>query len=263
MDWRDDWDRAYANGAFIPGAEAMPARWAADSAAFRATARMETLAYGPGPREAMDVFLPEGAPLGVLMVIHGGYWLAFGREDWSYLAAGAVARGWACVLPSYPLAPGATIPEMTGCIARALRLAQERLAGPVVVAGHSAGGHLAARMGNPDLAPDVAARVARVVPVSPLADLAPLMRTAMSDKLHLDAATCAAESPARHPLRPGCAAHVWVGADERPSFLWQARLLAEEWACPWTPEPGLNHFTVIDGLARPDSPLTRACLDGL
>jgi arylformamidase len=63
-------------------------------------------------------------------------------------------------------------------------------------------------------------------------------------------------------LRTGCSAHVWVGAQERPAFLWQARLLSEEWACPWTPEPGRHHFDVIDRLSRADSPLMAAILDG-
>lgn len=263
MDWRDDWDRAYANGAFIPGADGFVPRWAAASAAFRATARMASLRHGPGAREETDLFLPPGTPRGLMVFVHGGYWMAFGRQDWSHLAAGALARGWAVAMPSYPLAPEARISAMTASVTAAVRLAMARVAGPVVVTGHSAGGHLSARMGNPDVAPDVAARVLRVVPISPLADLAPLMRTAMNAKLALDAAECAVESPARHPLRPGCQAHVWVGAQERPSFLWQARLLSEEWACPWTPEPGRHHFDVIDSLTDPASPLMSALLDGL
>lgn len=260
MDWRDDWDRAYANGAFIAGAEAFPPRWAAEATAFRATARMEVLRHGPGEVEETDLFRPAGEPAGLMVFVHGGYWMAFGRRDWSHLAAGALARGWAVAMPSYPLAPGARVAGMTASVAAAVRAVAALVAGPVVVTGHSAGGHLSARMGNPDLAPDVAARVRRVVPISPLADLGPLMRTAMNEKLHLDAAECAAESPARHPLRPGCTAHVWVGAEERPSFLWQARVLSEEWACPWTADPGRHHFDVIDGLTDPASPLMTALL---
>lgn len=263
MDWRDDWDRSYANGAFIPGADGYVPRWAAAAAAFRATARMESLRHGPGAREETDLFLPPGTPRGLMVFVHGGYWMAFGRQDWSHLAAGALARGWAVAMPSYPLAPEARIAEMTASVAAAVREAMTRVSGPVVVTGHSAGGHLSARMGNPDVAPDVAARVLRVVPISPLADLAPLMRTAMNDKLALDAAESAVESPARHPLRSGCQAHVWVGAQERPSFLWQARLLSEEWACPWTADPGRHHFDVIDPLTDPASPLMSALLDGL
>lgn len=262
MEFRSPADRAYANGAFIPGAEAFPPRWAAKASAFRdglgARAQLG-LAYGGGERQRFDLFLPAGAPRGLMVFVHGGYWLAFGRETWSHLAAGALARGWACAVPSYTLAPEARIRQMVQEVAAAVRAASAAVAGPVVVTGHSAGGHLAARMGCADL--DLRG-VVRVVPISPLAELAPLIETEMNDRLRIDAGEAAAESPARRPLRAGVAAHVWVGAQERPAFLWQARLLSEEWACPWTPDPGRHHFDVIDALADPESALVRACLDG-
>jgi acetyl esterase/lipase len=255
-----DMDRAYANGAFIPGAEQFVPRWQAAAAAFRATARADLdRSYGPGARQRFDLFHPAGPAQGLLVFVHGGYWMAFGREDWSHLAAGAVARGWACALPSYTLAPDARLPQITAEIAQAVAVAGEGIAGPVVVAGHSAGGQLAARMGMPG----GPGRVARVVPISPLAELEPLMQTAMNATLRLDAADCAAESPARHAPRPGCGAHVVVGGQERPAFLWQARLLSEAWDCPWTVLAGLHHFDVIDGLCDPASALTRICLDGM
>lgn len=255
-------DLAYANGAFIPGGDTFPARWAADAAAFRAArgarARLD-LPYGPGERNRFDLFLPDGAPRGLMVFVHGGYWLETGRADWSHLASGALARGWACALPSYTLAPQARIGAMVGQVAAAIRAASAMVPGPVVVTGHSAGGHLAARMACADQ--DIP--LARVVPISPLAELSALMDTTMNDDLRLDAAECAAESPARLPLRADVAAHVWVGAQERPAFLWQARVLSENWNCPWTPEAGRHHFDVIDGLTDPQSPLMAACLDGL
>lgn len=260
----DDPDRAYDNGGFIAGAAEYPPRWARAAVAFRQGlgARAECdLPYGDGPRQRADLFLPEGAPRGVLVFFHGGYWKAFGRETWSHLAAGALARGWACAMPSYTLAPEARLAEMTVEAGRAVDMVAARVSGPVVVTGHSAGGHLSARMGCAG-AP-LATRVARVVPISPLADLFPLLGTAMNDVLHIDAAEARAESPARLARAEGAAAHVWVGAMERPAFLWQARLLSEEWGCPWTAVPGRHHFDVIDDLANPGSGLMEACLGGL
>jgi acetyl esterase/lipase len=263
-----DMDLAYANAPFIAGADGYPPRWLADAAAFRAGlgVRAETgLAYGPGARHRFDLFRPEGAARGLMVFVHGGYWLAFAHDQWSHLAAGALARGWAVAIPSYTLAPVARVSAMTVEIGQAVTAAAALVGGPVVVTGHSAGGHLSARMGCADapVPAEVAARIARVVPISPLADLAPLMQTAMNAKLDLDAEEVAAESPAYLARRPGCGAHVWVGGEERPSFLWQARLLAEEWACDWTVAPGRHHFNVIDPLADPASPLTGALLDGL
>lgn len=256
-----DMDREYQNGAFIPGSDALPDLWTQKAATFRASlgprARL-ALPYGPDERHRFDLFLPETAPKGLMVFIHGGYWLATNRDLWSHLAAGAVARGWACALPSYTLAPQARIREITAEVAQAITAASAEIAGPLVVTGHSAGGHLAARMACSDIA---LPRLARVVPISPMSDLEPLMATQMD--LRLDPAEVAAESPALLPRRPEVQAHVWVGGDERPAFLWQARTLSERWACGWTVDAGLHHFNVIDGLERPDSPLLRACLDGL
>ena len=258
-----DMDRAYANGAFIAGAEDYPPRWAKEAAAFRAGlgARAKLgLAYGGGERQRFDLFLPEGVPRGLLVYVHGGYWLAFGRETWSHLAGGALARGWACAMPSYTLAPIARISEITNEIGRAVDAAAAMVPGPVVVTGHSAGGHLAARMGCVD-AP-VTARIARMVPISPVAELEPLMQTVMNEKLGITLPEAAKESPARLALRKGIAAHVWVGGQERPAFLWQARVLSEAWDCDWTVAPGKSHFDVIDDLQDPGSALMEACLGG-
>lgn len=255
-----DWDRAYANGDFIEGAAEYPPKWAAAAAAFRADlgarARLD-LPYGAGPRNRFDLFVPEGPPRGLVVFVHGGYWLAFGRESWSHLAAGPLAHGWAVAMPSYTLAPDARIAQMTSEVSAAIIAAAGMVEGPIVITGHSAGGHLTARMACADapLPPEVAARITRAVPVSPLADLGPLARTAMNEKLHLDEAEIAAESPAYLARRPGTGALVWVGGAERPAFLWQARLLSEEWGCDWHVEPGQHHFSVIEPLADPDSAL--------
>lgn len=258
-----DMDLAYANGAFIAGAETYPPRWEAQAAAFRdslgARARVG-LPYGTGARQQFDLFLPEGTPRGCVTFIHGGYWIAFERSMWSHLAAGVLARGWACAMPSYTLAPQARISEMTAEMVSALGAIAGEIAGPMVVTGHSAGGHLSARMGCADLA---VPGVVRVVPISPLSDLEQIAQTKMQDKLHLDAEEIATESPARVALRQGVQAHVWVGGQERPSFLWQARLLSEAWGCDWTVSPGKHHFDVIDALQDPASGLVEVLVGGL
>ena len=259
-----DLDRAYANGAFIKGADGFVPRWQAAAQAFRtslgARARLD-LAYGPAPRNRFDLFLPEGVPHGVLIFVHGGYWMQFDAKSWSHLAAGALARGWACAMPSYTLAPAARLAEMTREIASAVDAIAAQVSGPIVVTGHSAGGHLAARMGCADVALRV--RPARVVPISALADLAPIMGTEMNATLHLDTAEVDAESPAYLTRHADTSAHVWVGGQERPAFLWQARLLSEDWDCDWSVAAGRHHFDVIDDLEKGDSALMAACLGGL
>lgn len=257
--WPDP-DRDYMNGAFIPGAAEYPHRWAADAAAFRATARGRLdLAYGPAERQRLDLFLPAGDPRGAVVFLHGGYWHLFDKSLWSHLAAGPLARGFAVALPGYTLAPAVRIADITAEIAEACRVVAGLVPGPMAVTGHSAGGHLAARMGCGDLNPPVT----RVLPISPLAELGPLIATGMNATLRIGVEEAATESPARRALRPGISAHVWVGAEERPAFLWQARTLAEAWACPWTVDPERHHFDVIDGLQMAQSALCDCLLSGL
>ncbi len=261
-------DEAYSNAAFIPGGDGYPARWAAEAAAFRAEqgarARL-TVSYGAGARQTYDLFLPEGRPRGLMVFIHGGYWMAFAPRDWSHLAAGAVDRGWACALVGYTLAPEARIATLTGEVARGIAAAAAEVAGPVVVTGHSAGGHLSARMACADapLAAEVASRLRRVVPLSPLGDLRPLRETSMNETLHLDAGEALAESPTLLAKRAGVEVTVWVGGAERPVFIEQAQDLATAWGVPCHIAPRLHHFNLPDDLARADSALIETLLGGL
>ncbi len=257
----DDLTAAYENAAHIPGADAYPPRWAREGGEFRramgAAGRLRRIAPEGAP--GFDLFAPSARPEGLLVFVHGGYWKALSPDDFAWAARGATARGWAVAMARYTLAPAARIAAITRQVAACLEAAAAAVpGGPIVAAGHSAGGHLSARMGCAGVLGAAGARLARVVPISPLGDLAPLMRTQMNEVLRIDAAEAAAESPARLRLRDGASADVWVGGDERPAFLEQARGLAAAWDAPLTVLPGRHHFDVIDGLADPEDALTRA-----
>lgn len=251
-----DMNREYANAAFIPNADEILGRIAAAAQAYWAAPPFaaEDSAYGAHPRQTLRLYRPEGAAKGVLVFIHGGYWLSFSPADWAHLAHGALQRGWAVALPGYILAPEARLSAIRQDLHKALSVIAAKTTGPMVLTGHSAGGQLAARLACAD-AVQADWRLKRVVPISPVGELEPMLANDMNAKLKIDGAEVEAESPARHKLAPGVAAHVWVGHAERPAFLWQARLLAERWDCPWTCAPGHNHFTVIEDLAVPDSAL--------
>lgn len=265
-----DWSAAYSNRDAIPGAADYPQRWAARAAAFRDAlppdrARLD-LAYGAGGREVFDLFLPAGSPRGLFVFVHGGYWLAYSKSDWSHLAAGALARGWAAALPSYPLCPQARIRDIARAAARGVEAAGREVAGPIRLAGHSAGGHLVTRLlcDGPGLDEASLARVEGVVSISGLHDLRPLTFTAMNAQLRLDAEEAAAESPALLSPRRTIATTCWVGADELPEFRRQNALLANIWtglgvSTGCVEAAGRHHFDVIDALEAPDSDLCALC----
>lgn len=267
-----DWDSAYANGANIAGSDRWPAAWAEPAQAFRdalsaeGRARLD-IAYGDGPRNRFDLFLPKAAPRGLVVVIHGGYWLETDKSLWSHLANGAVSSGFAVAMPSYSLCPEIRIGGIVREIGTAIGKAAAMVGGPLMLTGHSAGGHLATRMvtTTTPLAADVARRIRNVVSISGLHDLRPIMYTAMNKELAIDEEEALAESPAL--LRPVDGARItcWAGGGERAEFLRQNALLANIWTglgatTSVVIEPDRHHYSIVDGLADPAHPLTQSLI---
>lgn len=251
-----DWDDAFDNSGYVPNADEIGAAWVTEAAAFRAAHWNSRLdhPYGAGDRESFDLFLPEGSPKGTVVFVHGGYWHMRAKSDWSHFSKGFLAAGWAVAIVGYPLAPAVRIAEITQSIATAVAEVAKTVDGPLRLVGHSAGGHLVSRMMCQGVLTDnLIARAQRVVSVSGVHDLRPLVGTRMNDTLGLTDIEAEAESPAL--LRPSnVPVTFWVGADERPEFLRQNRLAAEAWGLKGADvsavyETGKNHFTVINGLA--------------
>lgn len=266
-----DWTDAYSNMIHIPEGASFPARWNAEAAGFRdrsgARNRLD-IPYGPGARQRMDLFRPEGAPRGLAILVHGGFWMAFDKSVWSHWARGAVAAGWAVIMPTYTLAPEIRVGGVTQEIKQAIMAASALVSGPIRLAGHSAGGHLVTRMicADTGLPAELVGRIESVLTISGLHDLRPLMLTAMNKTLQLDLDEARRESPALCEPLTGIPVTCWVGGDERPEFIRQSRLLANIWtgrglAMTDVIEPGRHHFDICAGLTEPDSPITRAWLD--
>jgi arylformamidase len=269
-----DWDDAYANGPNIPGGERWPGLWIEPAREFRdilaadGRAKLD-LPYGPQPRNRLDLFLPKGKPKGLVVFVHGGYWVRFDNSFWSHLAAGPLAHDHAVAMPSYTLCPENSIAGIVREVGAAVEHAAGMVDGPIRMTGHSAGGHLVTRMVSisSPLSKATIDRVVSTVSISGVHDLRPLMNLTLNAELKLDEAQAIAESPALLRPLPGTRICCWVGAAERAEFLRQNALLANAWtglgaATSVIEEPDRHHFTVIDGLADPDHALTRTLLTG-
>lgn len=252
---------AYDNADFIPGGAEYWDRWQTASERFRAAQTNMSLdtPYGAHPREAFDLFRPAGPSRGLFVFLHGGFWRMGDRKVWSHLAAGPLGAGWTVAVPSYPLCPEVRITEITGSIVKAMLVIGSRSDGRIVIAGHSAGGHLALRLLDPDigLAPNILQRIRAVCAISPLSDLTPLKDMPMNADLRLDPHEARAESP-RHQPPPAADISILVGADERPAFIDQALWMADAWPdAKLSILAGLHHFNIIEALEDPDSGLVR------
>ena len=262
-------------------AEGEVGRWISGTAEARATEGLKVrlgLAYGPAARQRLDVFEapdvpvpPPGRP--VLVFIHGGFWQE-GDIDGAGFAAPVFARaGWLFVSVGYTLAPAASLGQIIGEIRAALTEVRRAVAdwggdpARIVVAGHSAGGHLAACLACgidgslAGLAADDedALQPAGLLLISGVFDLRPIARSIVNDAVRMSADEARAWSPAlRQPLprRPPLPVHVVVGAAEPAEFLRQSRLLAERWrdavALTITVLPDRDHFDVLAAALRPE-----------
>jgi arylformamidase len=261
-----DYEAEYNNRARVPEHPAIIDGWARDAEAFRRDHPPVAVRYGPGERHVIDLFEADGAAAGAATVvfIHGGYWQGLDRARFSHLARGLRAHGVNVALPGYDLCPNVSIGDIIELIRAACRaLARfERL----VVAGHSAGGHLAACMLATDWRSVDPALPDGFVPaayaISGLFDLKPLIPTSLNKALGLTEPDAERWSPLSWPPPAGRRLDAVVGGDESSEFLRQSRVVVERWrgagaATRFEAIPGANHFTVIAPLADPDSPMTR------
>ncbi|MBA4804849.1 MAG: alpha/beta hydrolase [Brevundimonas sp.] len=238
-------------------------RWREAADAARAGRPPETLAYGSGPREVIDLFSAgDDAPVAVFL--HGGYWQALDKDWFSGLAPALLAHGVGLAIPSYDLAPAVRLGRILSQVRAAVDAVRARTGRRPVVFGHSAGGHMAACMLSEGRASAAAA-------ISGVFDLAPLIPTSLNDALRLDEMEAAALSPVHWPVPDGSTPggttlDCLVGAGESSEFLRQSRMMADLWGARGVETrfealPGLNHFTVLDPLFDPDSALVRRIVE--
>jgi arylformamidase len=246
-------------------------RWKKDSAFARSTlAANLDQAYGSEPLQALDVF-PAKDPHGTLVFIHGGYWRSLDKSDFSWLAPTFVAAGIGVVVVNYRLCPQVHIDEIVADVLAAMRWldangTKQRLAtNKVVLAGHSAGGHLVAELfaaadrmrGLP------AQNIAGGVALSGIFDLKPLLYFSGNADFDLDMVTAGLLSPTNRRPNLECPLHLGVGGEESGEFRRQSELLAKAWpGVALAPQvlPGLHHFSIVDALAERGQPLHDAVL---
>ncbi len=262
-------EREYNLRAAFPDHPQWFARWAADSEAARARLQGSlNLRYGSGPRQTIDLF-PAEHPRAAFLFIHGGYWRALDKRDHAFVAPPLVAQGIGVAVINYDLCPDVSIARIVDeCREGVAWLRREGTrhgvpAERLVVAGHSAGGHLAAML----VATDGSARgsppgLLGAVAISGVFDLEPLVQVSFNADLKLDPVRARAVSPIH--LRPRSPVPVLVaaGADETSEFIRQSWLLWERW-----PEchshgrrgplfvPERHHFSVVSELGDPASEL--------
>jgi arylformamidase len=256
-----DYEVEYNNRARVPEHPALIAGWAKDAAAYRDQHAPQSLSYGSGSRNSIDVFHGGDGP--IVVFIHGGYWQALDGSFFSHCARGLNTQGVSVAIPSYDLCPSVTVDD----IITQMRAVCCELAKPgrsLVISGHSAGGHLAACMLATDwpqfdssLPRDL---VVAAYAISGLFDLVPLVGTSINKALRLDQATASAASPLLWQAPSRGSLDAVVGEHESAEYFRQSKTIVDTWgaaglATRFGVVAGANHFTAIAPLADPDSPM--------
>jgi arylformamidase len=266
-----DYETEYNNRARVPDHPEIFARWTREAELYRVEAleagRAELgLSYGDTPRQVVDLFFSatgEAAPLAIF--VHGGWWRSLDASMFSQMARGLNARGVTVAVAGYDLCPNVAIADIIEQIRRACLFMWQRYNRPMLLVGHSAGGHLASAMVATDWPALYPKAPADLVPagyaISGVFDLAPLVGISVNQDLKLDAAAARNDSPLYWPIRPGRVFDAVCGGLESDEFKRQSHTLAKTWekagAATRSGEiAGTNHFTVIDALADPQSAMT-------
>jgi arylformamidase len=272
---REALDREYNNRGKVPRHPEYLARWPAESARTRTALPVRLdLRYGPGPGETVDLFLPpEGrGPAPVHLFVHGGYWMALDKADFSFVARAFQPLGALVAVVNYGLLPSVDMDELVRQVrasvawlhrnVRALGGDPDRL----TVSGHSAGGHLVAMLMATDW-PAFAGLPRDAVKagcgISGLYDLEPIRLCYLNDTLRLGSEVARRNSPVHLVPETAGPLLLAVGGLEGAEYhrqtaslaaAWRGRgLRVEEWDMP-----GQDHYSIVTQLEDPASELARA-----
>ena len=181
------------------------------------------------------------------------------------MAKGLNAHGISMAVAGYDLCPNVSFGAIIEQIIAAAQALHKKAGRPIVACGHSAGGHLAACLAAtdwPDIDSTLPEHMVRAgLAISGLFELEPLVPTSVNHKLGLDIAAARSFSPRLWEPPNGIRFDAWVGGAESPEYLRQSASISAVWKASgndthYHEVAGANHFTVINGLARKDDPLT-------
>ena len=216
----------------VPEFDDIVAEIVSRSAATRAAVPMVAdIAYGAGPDETLDLFVPEGGRTGlpVHVFIHGGYWRMFSKRDYSYVADTVTRAGAIAVIVDYALMPAVRMDTIVGQMRRARDWVVANIASHggdparLTVSGHSAGAHLATFLFDRAATPSA---IRGALLLGGIYDLRPLQTSFLADEIAITDEEVAAFSPLSRRHDPKTGVMVLVGQEETQPFHQQAEAFA-------------------------------------
>jgi arylformamidase len=268
---QSDLDYQYNNRLQVPGYATHFEQWEQWS---RKTESQYTLikdiAYGAHVRERLDIYPSFQPNSKTLIFIHGGYWKSMVKESFHFVANGFQPYNITTVFIEYPLMPEASMDQLVQSCNKAIHWVQQNIslyngnAAQLYVAGHSAGGHLAAMLMVDDTAnqPAKSNAIKAVCTLSGLFNLQPVRCSYLNNSLQLDEATALRNSPVNLKPYLACPLLIAVGGEESNEFKEQSAQLYDSWKnqvpIQLIEMDALNHFSIVEALADSATNLHKA-----
>ena len=220
-------------------------------------------AFGPAPRQRLDVYRPAGAGSGlpVIVFFYGGSWQTGTRAGYEFAGRALAAQGFVVAVPDYRLVPEVRFPaflEDGAAAVRWVRLNAHLFGGDpdrIVLVGHSAGAYNAAMLAlDPRWLGEGRRAVRGLVGIAGPYDFLPL------DGPVTRAAFGSADAPSTQPVNFASAddppALLLHGASDRTVYPRNSQRLAALLAAAGVDArvelyPGTGHVAIVTALARP------------
>ena len=228
--------------------------------------------FGDTDLQKLDVWKGKGGSP-ILLFIHGGYWKAFDKNMFQFIAERFVEKGACVVLNNYDLCPSVTMSKIISQNRSALKWIYQNAKkiggdpGRIHVTGHSAGGHLTAMLmatnwEKYNLPFDV---INGATPISGLFDLEPLRVSYLNADLHMTKEECIEVSPIHNLPKFMPPTVVAVGGGETDEFRRQSRIYTDEcrkngFEVSYLEVENYDHVNVVGQLRNLMSPLTSAIM---
>ena len=233
--------------------------------------------YGPGANETLDIFPAADSGAGphapVHLFIHGGYWRAMDKSDYSFIADAFQPAGATTVVINYDLCPTVTLDTIVEQSNRSIAWTFRNIADyggdpeRLYVSGNSAGGHLTAMALAHDweaegLPADI---IKGAAPITGVMDCEPVLDITVNEEVRLEPEAARRLSPLRNPPRRalpllvavgGAEPRLWIKMSEDYAALCRGRGIE----CEYLEMPGQDHFDISRAVGDPESPLARAML---